>query len=93
MIIMCSCHHFQTSFSEPLERFNPKLNMEQLNKTLISLNNAYDIAYAEGRPSVHEAEFRAYVLLLALECRFSRCRAYIAFSRSHAQVLHSDAPL
>jgi hypothetical protein len=34
-----------------MEGFNSHLNMEQMNKALISLNEMYNKAAAEGRPS------------------------------------------
>ncbi len=46
-----------------MEGFNSHLNMEQMNKALISLNEMYNKAAAEGRPSPNEAEFRTYHLL------------------------------
>lgn len=46
-----------------MEGFNSHLNMEQMNKSLISLNEMYNKLAAAGRPAVHEAEFRAYHLL------------------------------
>ncbi|KAH7619748.1 putative SAC3 family protein B [Nannochloris sp. 'desiccata'] len=46
-----------------MEGFNSHLNMEQMNKALISLNEMYNKAAAKGRPSPNEAEFRTYHLL------------------------------
>ncbi|KAI7840763.1 hypothetical protein COHA_005577 [Chlorella ohadii] len=46
-----------------MEGFNSHLNMEQMNKALISLNDMYNKLAAAGRPAQHEAEFRAYHLL------------------------------
>lgn len=46
-----------------MEGFNSHLNMEQMNKALISLNEMYIKAAAEGRPAQNEAEFRTYHLV------------------------------
>ncbi|KAL4433632.1 hypothetical protein ABPG75_000073 [Micractinium tetrahymenae] len=46
-----------------MEGFNSHLNMEQMNKALISLNDMYNKLAAAGRPARNEAEFRAYHLL------------------------------
>lgn len=46
-----------------MEGFNSHLNLEQMNKALISLADMYTKAAADGRPAPNEAEFRAYHLL------------------------------
>ena len=46
-----------------MEGFNSHLNLEQMNKALISLSDMYDKAAANGKPAPNEAEFRAYHLL------------------------------
>ena len=46
-----------------MEGFNSHLNMEQMNKALISLSEMYNKAAADGRPAPNEAEFRAYHLI------------------------------
>jgi hypothetical protein len=47
-----------------MEGFNSHLNLEQMNKALISLNDMYDKATASGSPvSESEPEFRAYHLV------------------------------
>ena len=48
------------------ETFDSHLNLEQVNKALITLGEVYDAAAAEGTPLPHEPEFRSYhVLTLA----------------------------
>ena len=46
-----------------MEGFNSHLNMEQMNKALISLNDMYERAAERGEPCPTEPEFRAYHLL------------------------------
>jgi len=46
-----------------MEGFNSHLNMEQMNKALISLNDMYEKAAERGAPCPTEPEFRAYHLL------------------------------
>jgi hypothetical protein len=46
-----------------MEGFNSHLNLEQMNKALISLTDMYVKAAAAGRPAPNEAEFRVYHLL------------------------------
>jgi nuclear mRNA export protein SAC3 len=46
-----------------MEGFNSHLNVEQMNKSLISLNEMYKTLAAAGTPVPSEPEFRAYHLL------------------------------
>jgi hypothetical protein len=46
-----------------MEGFNSHLNMEQMNKALISLNDMYEKASQHGQQNENESEFRAYHLL------------------------------
>lgn len=46
-----------------MEGFNSHLNMEQMNKALISLNDMYEKAAEKGEQCPNEAEFRSYHLL------------------------------
>jgi hypothetical protein len=43
-----------------MEGFNSHLNMEQMNKALISLNEMYNKAAAEGHPSPNGKKFLFY---------------------------------
>ena len=46
-----------------MEGFNSHLNMEQMNKALISLNDMYEKAAERGEKCENESEFRSYHLL------------------------------
>jgi hypothetical protein len=61
---------FQFSFSSLLavtdmEGFNSHLNMEQMNKALISLNEMYNKAAADGRPAPNGKKILYFKLLSA----------------------------
>jgi predicted metal-dependent phosphotriesterase family hydrolase len=47
--------------------FNSHLNVEQLNKSLVTLFHMYAEHADRGDPLPHEAELRAYMLLLQLD--------------------------
>lgn len=51
--------------------FSSHLNIEQMNKALVSLRNQYQASYKRGEPEPNEPEFQAYMLLLQLD-RFGR---------------------
>ncbi|KAK9845825.1 hypothetical protein WJX81_003544 [Elliptochloris bilobata] len=56
----------QTVVGADQEAFNSHLNLEQINKALITLMDLYNTAAARGEPSPSEGEFRSYTLLTTI---------------------------